>query len=426
MLFQLGREAAARGRRAILTTTTHLGVDEVQAAPGVIQVEGDEAALPYEQLAKALDCHGWSLLAGPRQGEKYSGLSVAQVDALVEQAGPLDLALIAVEADGSRKLPLKAPAAHEPVIPNCTTLVVPIAGVDAIGRVAAVGQVHRPEHVRALLGIAEDGAQRLAPAHVAQVMLHPEGGDKARPPHARRVALLNKVERPEQVALARLVAARWTATGVSGLIASVGHGDQSPVRERWGPLAVVVLAAGQSSRMGRAKQLVMVDGVSLVRRALQTALAADVQQVVLVTGAYQAEIAVEVAPLAVYPQLTIAHNPRWAAGQAGSMQSGLAALAPAVEAVIFLPVDQPFVPYTLLRRMAQQWRRGAAIVAPSVDGELRGAPALFDRALWPELRQVTGDVGGRPVLRRHAATVQTLPVEPDWLRDLDTPEDLAC
>jgi molybdenum cofactor cytidylyltransferase len=425
-LFQLGRETAARGRRALLTTTTHLGVDEMQAAPLVIQVEGSEAALPYAQLARALDRHGWSLLAGPRQGEKQTGLSGTQVDALAEQAGRLDLALIAVEADGSRKLPLKAPAAHEPVIPHCTTLVVPIAGVDAIGRLVTMGQVHRPAQVAALLGMAEDGALRLTPAQVAHVMLHPDSGDKARPPHARRVALLNKVERPEQGALARLVAAQWVAAGAPGLIAAVGRSGHEPVRERWGALAVVVLAAGQASRMGRAKQLVMVDGISLVRRALQTALAAGAQQVVLVTGAYQAEVAVEVAPLVKrHPHLTIAHNAQWTDGQAGSMQTGLAALAPTTEAVIFLPVDQPFVPSALLRRLVQLWRQGASIAAPSVAGEVRGAPALFDRTLWPELRQITGDVGGRSVLRRYASRVQTFPVEPEWLHDLDTPEDLA-
>ncbi|HXF60909.1 MAG TPA: NTP transferase domain-containing protein, partial [Caldilineaceae bacterium] len=91
---------------------------------------------------------------------------------------------------------------------------------------------------------------------------------------------------------------------------------------------------------------------------------------------------------------------------------------------IFLPVDQPFLPPALLRRMARLWREGARMVAPQVEGELRGAPALFDRALWPELYKVEGDVGGRAVLRRYPEAVKTLAVDPAWLRDLDRPEDL--
>jgi CTP:molybdopterin cytidylyltransferase MocA len=59
-----------------------------------------------------------------------------------------------------------------------------------------------------------------------------------------------------------------------------------------------------------------------------------------------------------------------------------------------------------------------------VEGELRGAPALFDRSLWPELLAVTGDVGGRAVLRAHASEVQRVEAEAAWLRDVDAPEDL--
>ncbi|HXF63106.1 MAG TPA: selenium cofactor biosynthesis protein YqeC, partial [Caldilineaceae bacterium] len=339
-LFRLAAEAAARRRRAIATTTTQIGAAETAAAPVVVEV--GNGALPLEALARALEAHSWCLAVGPVQGEKRSGLAPAQVDELAAQAGRLELALIAVEADGSRKLPLKAPAAHEPVIPASATLVVPVAGVDAVGRAVVAGQIHRPEQVQAALGL-EAGA-RLAPAQVARLMLHPEGGDKGRPPGVRRVALLNKVERPEQEALARLIAARWVAAGAAGVIAAVGGERQPPVLERWAPLAVVVLAAGQASRMGRAKQLLPVEGVSMVRRAVRTALASGSQQVALVTGAYAAEIADEVANEAAAaggPRLTLVHNPEWATGQASSMRAGLAALAPAVEAVIFLPVDQP-------------------------------------------------------------------------------------
>jgi molybdenum cofactor cytidylyltransferase len=189
---------------------------------------------------------------------------------------------------------------------------------------------------------------------------------------------------------------------------------------------VVVLAAGQARRMGRAKQLIEVDGAPLVCRSLDIAVASGAQQVVLVTGAYAPEVSAAVAPLAErQPHLGIVHNAAWATGQASSMQTGLAALAPAVEAAIFLPVDQPFVPPVLLRRLAHGWRRGADLVAPTVDGALRGAPALFDRRMWPELMAVEGDTGGRALLRRYAAHVQRVPAAASWLRDLDTPEDLG-
>jgi molybdenum cofactor cytidylyltransferase len=195
-----------------------------------------------------------------------------------------------------------------------------------------------------------------------------------------------------------------------------------------GEWAIIVLAAGRSSRMGRAKQLVVVDGESMVRNAVKVALATRAAQVVLVTGAYADEVAGQVIDLvaATYGLLSIVHNAAWAEGQAGSMQVGLGALSERCGAAILFPVDQPYMPPLILNQLAEAWQAGALLAAPKVDGELRGAPALFDRSLWPELCQVKGDMGGRGVLLAHADLVQTIAAPAAWLRDLDTPEDLVA
>ncbi len=191
--------------------------------------------------------------------------------------------------------------------------------------------------------------------------------------------------------------------------------------------AVIILAAGRSSRMGQAKQLVVVDGERMVRRAVGVALASGATEVVLVTGAYGDEVVAAVADLAqgAAGRLRLVHNPEWEAGQAGSMQVGLRALAATDRAAIFLPVDQPYMQPQLLQQLATAWQAGAMLVAPMVEGKLRGAPALFDHSLWPELLQVKGDMGGRGVLRAHAEQVQTIDAPAAWLRDVDTPEDLV-
>jgi len=71
------------------------------------------------------------------------------------------------------------------------------------------------------------------------------------------------------------------------------------------------------------------------------------------------------------------------------------------------------------------WRAGWPIAAPRAEGAVRGAPALFDQSLWPELQAVRGDRGGRDVLRRHMDEVGALDVEGRLLADIDAPEDLA-
>jgi molybdenum cofactor cytidylyltransferase len=196
-------------------------------------------------------------------------------------------------------------------------------------------------------------------------------------------------------------------------------------RRAW---AVVVLAAGRSSRMGQAKQLVAVHGELMVRRALRVALASGTSEVLLVTGAYADEVNAAIGDLReeAAGRLQIVHNSTWAEGQAGSMQVGIRALSAACGAAIFLPVDQPYVEVLLLQQLAEAWQQGALVAAPTVEGELRGAPALFDRSLWPDLLAVKGDVGGRGVLRAHAEQVQTIAVPAAWLRDVDTPQDLEA
>lgn len=197
-----------------------------------------------------------------------------------------------------------------------------------------------------------------------------------------------------------------------------------PIDHQW---AVVILAAGRSSRMGRAKQLVAVDGEVMVRRAVRVALASGAAEVVLVTGAYRDEVAAAIADLVdgAAGRLRLVHNAKWEAGQAGSMQVGLGAVSAKCGAAIFLPVDQPYMEAQLLLELAAAWQEGAMLAAPVVEGEVRGAPALFDRALWPELLQVRGDVGGRGVLRAHAGEVRRVGAPASWLRDVDTPEDLV-
>ena len=427
---RLAAEAVARDKRVICTATTRLASYEVEATAWAVEITGAE--LPLDAIAAALDRHGQCLLISPHviegEGRKYPGVSAAQVDALAVQAAKLGASALIVEADGSRMLPAKAPAEYEPPVPSSTTLLVAVAGMDAVGRQIEEDRVHRPERIRSVLGLGATEPARLTPEMVARLLAHPHGGGKNRPPGATLVALLNKAETAPARACARLAARRLAADGHMALIASAGHMDGPPVHERWGPLAAVILAAGEGSRLGRPKQVAEVGGEPLVVRALRRALQSDAGEIVVVTGAHAQQTAQALAPWTAQPALRVrvVHNAAWASGQASSMQAGLAALSPATQAALLLPVDQPFLPVSLLRRLESLWRAGWPIAAPRVDGELRGAPALFDRALWPELHAVRGDRGGRDVLRRRRYATGAVDVDGELLADIDAPDDLAA
>jgi molybdenum cofactor cytidylyltransferase len=182
-------------------------------------------------------------------------------------------------------------------------------------------------------------------------------------------------------------------------------------------IAAVLLAAGLSRRMGQHKLLLRLRGKPLLLHAVQSALAAGVDETVVVVG-YRAE-AVRAA-LAGQP-VRVVENPDYAQGQSTSLRAGVAALGAEVQAALVLLGDQPLLTADVLRALITVWRQtGQPLVAPVYEGQ-RGNPVLFARALFPELLAVTGDQGGREVVQRHAQEVATVPIaDPTAGLDVDT------
>lgn len=423
-VFRLAKDAhAASGCRAIITHTARIAAFQDAWAP-MVAIAGDSPALPWPDIAAALDAHGCILLTGPVVGDRRRGLAPEQVDELARRASELGVALITVEADGSKMRPVKAPDSHEPVVPASTTHLLPTMGLDAIGALIDGRGVHRPELVRNVLGLETAAPVRLTPSHAARLLIDAAGGAKGAPVTARLVPLLNKADTPLRLIYGRLTAHLLAQAGYPALVTALLN-EGPPVLERWGPVATVVLAAGGSTRLGRPKQVEPVQGAPMIVRAVKAALAAAAGPVVVVTGAYADQTAAALAAAALLPAVTLVPNPAWASGLASSVHAALAILSPATAAAIFLPVDQPMLDAVLLRRLVQAWRRGAPLAAPVVEGQLRGAPSLFDRSYFDQLRTISGDVGGRDLLRAHRDAVAGVEADPAWLLDVDRPEDLA-
>lgn len=187
-------------------------------------------------------------------------------------------------------------------------------------------------------------------------------------------------------------------------------------------VAAVLLAAGGSTRFGRPKQLLEWEGRPLVAHVADVAWMAGLQPVVVVLGAG----AEEITPALDGRPVQVLTNYRWAEGMSGSLALGVAALPLAVEAAVFLQVDQPLITPQLLQALVARWREsGAGIVVPTVAGR-RGSPVLFAREFFPALAHLSGDVGGRALFAAHANRLAELPVaDPLLLADADTPETFA-
>ncbi|GAB4127245.1 MAG: hypothetical protein OHK0050_40470 [Roseiflexaceae bacterium] len=183
----------------------------------------------------------------------------------------------------------------------------------------------------------------------------------------------------------------------------------------------LILAAGSSSRMGRPKQLLDWGGRPLVRVVAEHALAAALDQVLVVTGAEQYAVEQALADLPV----RFIHNPHYAEGQSGSLRVGVAALPTDAEQVLVLLGDQPFVTPAIINAILAAGQRGAAIVAPHYAG-VRGNPVLFARPLFAELLAIRGDQGARSILAADPARITMVTFDdPRPQIDIDTPEIYA-
>lgn len=426
-MFQLGRQLLKQWKKVesgtgaaqpqpgtvLVSTSTHLSVAQVQQADALIEIHTPEEveALFRDLPPGLLFIHGGETLESRIVGPGPEALS-----AICEacQRRGIDLLL---EADGSRMRPLKAPADHEPAIPQWVTAVVVAAGLSGLGRPLTDEWVHRPERFAALSGASL--GETISVDHLGRLLLHPQGGLKEIPAHARRVALLNQVDSPEAQGAAQRLANRLVGPYEAVLLAQLkaDHPAEAvpAVYER---MAAVILAAGESRRLGKPKQLLDWKGEPFVRKVARTALEAGLSPVVLVTGAWGEEVRATVQDL---PLVTV-ENLDWPAGQSTSVRAGLSPLPAETGAALFLLVDQPQTPAGLLRSLVEVHRRTLApIIAPLIDGQ-RGNPVLFDRALFPELQQLSGDRGGRALFSRYP--VEWLPWhDPSLLLDVDTPED---
>ncbi|MEP7116270.1 MAG: nucleotidyltransferase family protein [Acidobacteriota bacterium] len=189
----------------------------------------------------------------------------------------------------------------------------------------------------------------------------------------------------------------------------------------------LILAAGQSSRMGRPKAgLAIADGGPTFAAAIVATLrAAGVGEVVIVAGAHPAEVADSVRGL---PGVRVVQNPRWPAGQLSSLLAGLDAVdTPELEAVLVTLVDVPLVRPATVMALLEAWRGSRApIVRPAI-GERHGHPVIFDRVTFSDLRAAPLEVGAKAVVGLWHARILNVPTaDRGVLIDVDTPQDYGA
>lgn len=188
-------------------------------------------------------------------------------------------------------------------------------------------------------------------------------------------------------------------------------------------IGVVILAAGSSSRLGYAKQLVSFKGKSLVQHTIDVSDVLDLDTQILVLGAKSAEIKSKIEP----KNFEIVINDNWEEGMASSIRLGLKRsqeLQKNLDHLLILLSDQPFVSTEKIEKLIKVHLKKKSVASFSKYAGDTGVPAIFSSVLFPALEALEGDQGARKLIHKQEFDFETVPFEKGNF-DVDTPEDVA-
>jgi molybdenum cofactor cytidylyltransferase len=184
--------------------------------------------------------------------------------------------------------------------------------------------------------------------------------------------------------------------------------------------ALIILAAGASTRLGQPKQNLVFQNKTLLQNAIEAGLASGCRPMVVVLGANADKIHLPIE----HEDVDILINKDWAEGMASSIRLAIKHVEKdaAVKGAIIMLCDQPYVNVELLERLQKKQLETEKPIIACIYNYVIGVPALFDRLLFDDLRSLTGNEGAKKIIKDHQSDVATVLFEKGII-DIDTMED---
>jgi molybdenum cofactor cytidylyltransferase len=186
-------------------------------------------------------------------------------------------------------------------------------------------------------------------------------------------------------------------------------------------IGIILMAAGSSSRMGRPKQLLPIEGEPLLVRSVKAAVGSKAHELVVVLGSnYKCHREV-IAGFSI----EIIENREWQKGMGNSLKKGLSHLIDkndSLDAVIVLVCDQPYLSSDLINKLIEEFEQTKSKIVASIYAGIIGVPALFDSSMFEKILQLGDEQGAKKLIQQHLANVKTVDF-PKGIIDLDFPED---
>jgi molybdenum cofactor cytidylyltransferase len=187
-------------------------------------------------------------------------------------------------------------------------------------------------------------------------------------------------------------------------------------------IAILILAAGESSRMGTPKQLLKWKNTTLLEHAIATAQKAKASKTITVLGANYQVIKAKIN----HDKVEILKNDNWELGLGNSIAFGVNNILKRdanFNAILVMLVDQPLIDSAYLNSILEKYEKGMSqIIATSYKGKKQGVPVLFDAIYFKELSQLYDDKGAKTILQKHSEKVLAINAD-NRVSDIDTLED---
>ena len=191
-------------------------------------------------------------------------------------------------------------------------------------------------------------------------------------------------------------------------------------------VAGIVLAAGASTRMGKTKQLLPAGDETLIERVLGEVLNAGLDKVILVLGHRAQKVKGVVTSVFSQPKLDIIENPRYRLGISSSIVAGISAVENTHDHVMIFLADMPYVHTDLINLLLRRYLASRMKIGAIKGAQRPGHPVVFSRELYPELKNLRGDIGARSLLRKYRGCICLIEPEDRYdSTDIDTPKDYA-
>ncbi len=399
LIWRLAEELVQTGQKVAVTTTTHMAIEKER--PFALNGEG-AAALILK--------HGYVLVASiDRQKKKLCALPCEK---LKELSGICDVLLI--EADGARKKPFKIPMEWEPVIPDFTDLVIAVSGLDSLGNPIKEA-AYCPQETALFLGKKETDI--ISYEDMIKAVTSRKGLLKGVGEREYRV-YLNKTDTVKEEEMLDKLREELFDMGIQFFCGSL--------RKKKKNTALIMLAAGNSRRFGANKLLYEIEGSPMYQRTLSCLFKAQ-KEVLKKTGVFCPVTVVtqyrEIGEAAEKMGAKVCYNPHPEEGISSSLKIGLKENKEA-DACLFTVADQPWLTWESVMRLLEVFWESEKGMACMQNGDKKGNPCIFSKRYYEELFSLTGDVGGKRILKGHPMDIAVYQPECEKeLEDIDYMDD---